>query len=132
MAKLSNDVKDVLNKQKPLPIATADKSGKPNVIFVGMWKIIDDETIMIVDNYFKVTAANIKANPHMAIVAYDSETKQSYQVKGRADYLDKGPQFEEAKAIAESKKFPGKAAVILHVEEVYTQFYGPDAGKRIA
>lgn len=123
---------DVLKKQKPLPIATADETGKPNVVFVGMWKIIDDETIMIVDNYLQKTTANLKVNPRMSILGYDGETKKSFQVKASVDYHEKGAQFEEAKAIAESKKFPGKGAIILHVEEIYTQFWGPDAGKRIA
>lgn len=132
MVKLSPEVKEVIQKQKPLPIATADKTGKPNVIFVGMWKFIDDETIMIVDNFLKKTADNLKANPKLSLVAYDSESKQSYQVKGSVDYLEKGDRFEEAKAMASSKKLPGKAVLIFHIEEVYDSVYGPNAGTKIS
>jgi len=131
MVVLPPEVKDVILKQKPLPIATADNAGNPNVVFIGMWKFIDDETIMIVDNFFKKTAENLKANPKMTLVAYDGESKKSYKVKGSIDYLEQGDKFEEAKAIAESKKMPGKAAVIFHIEEVYNVMYGPNAGERI-
>lgn len=131
MVVLPPEVKDVILKQKPLPIATADNEGNPNVVFIGMWKFIDDETIMIVDNFFKKTAENLKANPKMTLVAYDGESKKSYKVKGSIDYLEQGDKFEEAKAIAESKKMPGKAAVIFHIEEVYNVMYGPNAGERI-
>ncbi len=126
------EVKDVVAKQKPLPIATADKNGKPNVVFVTMWKILDDETILFVDNFFNKTRKNIEANPSMAIVAYDSESKKSYQVKGRISIETSGDRFEEAKKMAESKKLPGKAAVVFHVEEIYNALYGPKAGERIA
>jgi predicted pyridoxine 5'-phosphate oxidase superfamily flavin-nucleotide-binding protein len=131
MVALPPEVKEVIQNQKPLPIATADSAGKPNVVFIGMWKFIDDETIMIVDNFLKKTAANLKVNPKVALVAYDSESKKSYQVKGSIDYLEKGDEFDQASALAQSKKMPGKAAVIFHVEEVYNAMYGPDAGERI-
>ena len=132
MVKLSPEIKEVILKQKPLPIATADSSGKPNVVFVGMWKFIDDETIMIVDNFLKKTADNLKANPKLSIVAYDAESSQSYQVKGSVDYLEKGERYDEAKSLAASKKLPGKGVVIFHVEEVYNAVYGPNAGEKIA
>ena len=132
MVKLTPEVREVIQNQKPLPVATADKNGNPNVIFVGMWKFIDDETIMIVDNFLKKTAKNLKENPKLSIVGYNSESKKSYQVKGSVDYLDKGDRFEEAKRLAESNKLPGKAVVIFHIEEIYDSIYGPNAGKQIA
>ncbi len=132
MVKLTPEVREVIQNQKPLPIATADKNGKPNVIFVGMWKFIDDETIMIVDNFFKKTANNLKDNPKLSMVGFDSESQKSYQVKGSVDYLEKGDHFEEAKGLAKSKKLPGKAVVIFHIEEVYDSKYGPHAGEQIA
>jgi len=132
MVKLTPEVREVIQNQKPLPIATADKNGKPNVIFVGMWKFIDDETIMIVDNFLNKTANNIKENPKLSMVGYDGESKKSYQIKGSVDYLEKGDHFEEAKSLAESNKLPGKAVVIFHIEEVYDSIYGQHAGEQIA
>lgn len=132
MVKMPPEIKDVISKQKPLPIATADKSGKPNVVFVTMWKIIDDETLLFVDNFFNKTRKNLEANPNMAIVAYDSESKKSYQIKGTVDIETRGDKFTNAKEMADSKKLPGRAAVVFHVKEIYDAIYGPNAGKKLA
>lgn len=131
MVKMPPEIKDVVSKQKPLPIATADKSGKPNVVFVTMWKIIDDETLLFVDNFFNKTRKNLEANPNMAIVAYDSESKKSYQIKGTVDIETRGDRFTNAKEMADTKKLPGRAAVVFHVKEIYDAIYGPNAGKKL-
>jgi predicted pyridoxine 5'-phosphate oxidase superfamily flavin-nucleotide-binding protein len=132
MVKMPPEIKDVVAKQKPLPIATADKSGKPNVVFVTMWKIIDDETLLFVDNFFNKTRKNLEANPNMAVVAYDSESKKSYQIKGTVDIETRGDRFTNAKEMADTKKLPGRAAVVFHVKEIYDAIYGPNAGKKLA
>jgi hypothetical protein len=49
MVKMPAEVRETLEKQKPIPIATASKSGVPNVVYVGLLKIIDDETLMLAD-----------------------------------------------------------------------------------
>lgn len=132
MVKMPPEIKDIVAKQKPLPIATADKSGKPNVVFVTMWKILDDETILFVDNFFNKTRKNIEVNPNMAIVAYDGDAKKSYQIKGTVDIENKGDRYASAKEMADSKKLPGKAAFTFHVKEIYDATYGPNAGKKLA
>lgn len=131
MVKMPPEIREVVEKQKPLPIATADKSGKPNVVFVTMWKVLDDETILIVDNFLNKTKKNIEANPNMAIVAYDSESKKSYQVKGTIKVETSGDRYKAAKEMADSKKLPGKSAYVFQVKEIYNAIYGPKAGERI-
>ena len=134
MVKMPPEVQEVINKQKPVPVATADSNGKPNVIFVTFLRIVDDETIQIADNFFNKTRANLNENPQISIVGYDSETKRSFQVKGRVDIMTEGPVYEDVKAWvhARSKAMPMMSAVVMHVEEIYNAMYGSDAGKRIA
>jgi predicted pyridoxine 5'-phosphate oxidase superfamily flavin-nucleotide-binding protein len=131
MVKMPPEVKDVIAKQKPLPFATADKNGKPNVNFVTMWKILDDETILFVDNAYNKTRMNIEANPVVAIVAYDSEIKKSYQIKGTVEIETKGDRYKIAREMADLKKQAGKAAVIFRVKEIYDSSVGA-GGKKIA
>ena len=132
MVKMPPEIRDVIAKQKPLPIATSDKSGKPNVVFVTQWKILDDETILFVDNFFNKTRKNIEANPNLALVVYDSEAKKSFQVKGTVVIENKGDRYTIAKEIADAKKLPCNAAVVLKVKEIYNATYGPHAGEKIA
>ena len=134
MVKMPAEVQETINKQSPVPIATADADGNPNVVFVGFLRVVDDETIHIADNFFDKTAANLSENPRVSIVAYDGEAKKSFQVKGSIEVATNGPVYDDVKAWvhAKSKALPAKAAVIMHVEEIYDAMYGPDAGKRIA
>jgi len=78
MVKLPAEVKEALQKQKPIPIATASKEGVPNLIFVGLMKILDDETLMFVDNFFLKTAVNLSENPKISVLCYDTESKRSF------------------------------------------------------
>lgn len=128
---MTPEIRDVIAKQKPLPFATADKSGKPNVVFVTMWKILDDETILFVDNAYNKTRKNLESNPIASIVAYDSEVKKSYQLKGTVETETKGDRYIIAKEMADAKKQAGKAAVIFHVTEIYDTSVGA-GGKKIA
>jgi predicted pyridoxine 5'-phosphate oxidase superfamily flavin-nucleotide-binding protein len=125
------DVRETVEKQQLLPIATADRVGKPNVVLVGVWKVIDDETILIVDNYLYKTKKNIQENPRMAFIVHDRESRRSFQLKCSVKIETSGKMFEDAKAMAMPKKLPGKSAVVLTVEEIYDAKAGSNAGLRI-
>ncbi len=133
MVKMPPDVQEAISKQSPVPVATADSAGKPNVVFVGFLRIVDDETIQIADNFFDKTAANLGENPQVSIVVYDGEKKKSFQIKGSVEIMTEGSVYDDVATWvhAKSKALPAKAAVVMHVEEVYNAMYGPDAGKRI-
>ena len=134
MVKMPAEVQKTINKQSPVPIATAAADGDPNVVFVGFLRIVDDETIHIADNFFDKTAANLSENPRVSFVVYDGEAKKSFQIKGSIEVATSGPVYDDVKVWvhAKSKALPVKAAVIMHVEEIYDAMYGPNAGKRIA
>ena len=133
MVKMPPEVKEALAKQKPIPIATATKDGTPNVVFIGLMKVVDDETLLIVDNFFLKTAANLSENPRISVLCYDTDTKKSYQIKGSTKVLKAGPQFDEMRKWVQSvnPKLPAKAAVVIKIEAVYDAMWGPTAGKLI-
>lgn len=136
MATMTPRMKEIFQKQQDIVLATATKTGKPNVIVVGAKKIIDDETILISDQYFDKTLANIRENPQVAVTFW--ERTEGYQLKGSVTLKTSGPVFEEtARWIDETgKKFnvplKSKGAVIVKIEEIYTITPGPEAGSRIA
>lgn len=134
MVKMPPEVKETLQKQKPMAIATSSRNGVPNVIYVGLLKILDDETVMLVDNFLNKTAANLAENPRLSMLCYDKEAKRCYQIKGSVKVLTSGPHFDEMrKWVAEvNPKLPARAAVVVKVEEIFDSLSGPNAGKRIA
>lgn len=63
MAKMNQRIREILEKRKVIALATATKNGIPNVVPVGAKKVLDDETILISDQYFRKTLKNMKNNP---------------------------------------------------------------------
>jgi len=134
MVKMPVEVRETLEKQKPIPIATASKSGVPNVVFVGLLKIVDDETLMLADNFFYKTAQNLIENPRIAILCYNSETKKSFQIKGDVMLSKEGENFDAMRFWVHgiNNKLPAKACVMVKITGIYNAMWGPAAGKQIA
>ena len=134
MVKMPAEVRETLEKQKPTPIATADASGTPNVVYVSFLKVLDDETLMISNNFFLKTAANLEENPKMAVVCYDSETNKSFQIKGKIEVYKEGEYFDDMLKWVHgmNEKLPAKAAVIMKITDIYEAAGGPGAGEKIA
>ena len=117
MAKLPEAVRKAIDKQDVFSIATCSSDGIPNVVYVSWLKVIDEDTVLIADNYFDKTHSNILSNPKIAFVVRDKD-KGSFQVKGTIERLTDGPIFEEMQEWVRND-LPRVAAVVLHVEEVY-------------
>jgi uncharacterized protein len=135
MVKMPPEVKETLEKQRVLPLSTASSDGKPNVIYIGILKILDDETLVLSDNYFNKTAKNLEVNPWVAIVCWDQEKRRSYQLKCQVISIEQnGPVFEDiVKTVAErNKSINVRRAIKVKVVEIYEAISGPKAGERIA
>ncbi len=130
MVKLPKNVMDALVKCKPFPLATSSKDGVPNVAYVGAVKVLDDETLLIANNYMKKTLANLQENPVAAVAVWDPENKESYQIKFTVENVDSGELFEQFKE--EFKKYPVHSMLVLKPTEVYNSMRGKHAGERIA
>lgn len=129
--KIPKEVKEIFENEKYHQLATASVSGVPNVSAVGAKYVRDSETIVIVDNYMNKTLDNVLSNPLVAI--FVRREKIAYQIKGKCKYVNKGPEYEEARKWMKSKgeKYPAKGALIITVEEIFNSTAGPEAGKRI-
>jgi hypothetical protein len=138
MVKVPEEARAVFDKQRVIPLATADKSGKPNVVMVAFWWWIDDEHIAVVENFLQKTHENLAATKWGCMVAYNMEIHKSYQVKCRAELVTSGPLYEEGKKRVEEYRkkapveLPAKAVWRLGVEELYFTAPDPNAGKRLA
>ena len=116
MTQLTDEVKKAISQQEVFPVATSDNEGIPNVIYVKYLKIIDDNSVLMADNYFEKTRDNILGNGKIAFVVRDDE-KGSYQIKGAAQRFTEGAMFDEVQKWVPDK-LP-KAAIVMTVEEIY-------------
>ncbi len=117
-------------------LATATADGTPNAVPVGSKKIINDETILISNQFLNKTLANLKSNPKVAVSFW--EGFEGYQLKGTVTIETTGERFQEtAKWIEDMGNkigFPlkSKGAVIFNIEEIYGLAPGPGAGRQLA
>ena len=133
MAAMNARIKEIFDKQQIAPLATATKDGAPNVVPINAKKILDDETILISDQFFGKTLKNMQDNPQVAITIWDN--LEGYQIKGSVSIETSGARFEETaqwiEGIGKALNLPlkSKGAIIMKITEIYNVSPGPDAGK---
>jgi len=118
MAHLPENVKtDLASLKAPVVFSTVDAAGMPNSVYCMLSKVTDD-TVIICDNYFAKTRANIASGSAGTVLFLTPEMK-AYQIKGSLEYLTSGPLYEEIRDSVDPKH-PRVAAVVLHVQTVYS------------
>ncbi len=136
MAKMTDRMQDLFTKVPTAILATATNNGAPNAIPVGAKKIIDPETILISDQFFNKTLANLKTNPNVAVSFW--EGYEGYQLKGTATIETSGNRYEETAAwikdMGDKAGMPlkSKGVVIIKIDEIFGLAPGPGAGKKLA
>jgi hypothetical protein len=133
MVKLNAEMKETFGKIKLFPVATASKSGIPNVVPIAFVSLVSDDTIWIADNYMHKTLANIKENPVVAIYVYDPDTKKCFQIKGNVELKTSGPDFEKMRGMVRGRKpdAPAKTLLVMTVTEVFLCTPTAEAGKKL-
>jgi len=140
--KIPDVVKNCLNgakAQRRLSLSTASSDGIPNAVPIGLLWFKDDETVVLMDNFFLKTKANLESNPRIALTGWEMEEKEGkvalkdgYQLKGSVKFESSGPLYEKIKAEAKAinANYPAKAILLMKVEEIYYVKSGPTAGKK--
>lgn len=128
---IPNEVKKLF-EEALVAFGTASKEGNQNVVPVFWKRILNDETILIMDNFMKMSKRNLLEN-NKVCVSFWSETKEAYKIKGIATYHAEGPIYEEGKKFMQSKGsgLVPKGVVEVRVTEIYTIKPGPEAGKKL-
>jgi uncharacterized protein len=127
MAKLTQEMKDLIGEQKISYVATADKNGKVNVSPKGSIYVVDDETLAFADLYSKKTRENLRVNPHIAIAVVDLKGLKGYQFKGKAELLEEGDIYNDVVCYLQTMplKLPDPQYVVrIKVEEIYNLSLG--------
>lgn len=99
-------------------LTTVSSEGRPNSIWVMSTGLYKNEHIIIADNYFDKTKANILSTG-IASVLFITKEGRSYQLKGTMSYHRDGPFYDFMMEVT-PPKFPRRAAVVLHATEIYS------------
>jgi uncharacterized protein len=131
MVKLTDEMKESLTGTKLVFLATSSKKGLPNVVPIGAFKLLDDETLLISDQFFNKTLRNLKENPHVAISWWGE--KGGFQFKGPVTIHTSDEIFRQDVAWMKELRpnLTPKSAVIMKITGVYLIKAGADAGKKL-
>jgi uncharacterized protein len=131
MVTLTPEIKESLQAAKIAFIATASKAGIPNVVPIAAFKVRDDGTLLISDQYFNKTLANMKENPEIAFSWWAE--KGGFQIKGTVTVHTNDEIFRENIAWMKASwpKFSPKSAVLVKITGVYIVKPDPEPGKKI-
>jgi len=118
MAKLTDEAKNAIKEIRPSLVATASKTGKPNVSAKGSLRVLDDEHILFADIVSPRTVANIRENPQMAVICLDAAARTGCRIWGQATIFNAGELFDQLTAEYAEKNMVVKNVVKVAVQEI--------------
>lgn len=79
----------------PAEIATASAEGEPNVTHLSRVHMLDDERVVLSNQFFSKTTRNLAENPTACVVVIDPTTYDSYRLLVQYERTERrGPLFE--------------------------------------
>ena len=94
MGILTEEMQQVVNKQRLGFIATVCPDGTPNLSPKGTTAVWDDEHLIFADICSPGTIANLQHNPAIEINVVDPIVRKGYRFKGTATILTHGSEFD--------------------------------------
>ncbi len=131
MVKLSDEIKESLAATKLAFFATSANDRTPNVVPIGAFKVLDDATLLISDQFFNKTLANMKENKKAALTWWGE--KGGFQIKGEVTIHTDGGIWRQNVAWMKELRptLKPKGAVVLKITDVFTVIPGAEPGKKI-
>jgi predicted pyridoxine 5'-phosphate oxidase superfamily flavin-nucleotide-binding protein len=131
MVKLTDEIKESLAATKLAFFATSAKDRTPNVVPIAAFKVLDDATLLISDQFFNKTLSNMKENPKAAISWWGE--KAGFQIKGEVTIHTDGEIWRQDVAWMKELRpnLKPKGAVVMKITDVYTIKPGTEPGKKI-
>ena len=120
--KIPKEVKIAIDKTSPICVATVNNEYIPNVIYVHFLKYIDDSTVVIADNKLVKTKNSLLFNPHLSFVVLDTETRKSYQLKGKVQYIQDGEKYQDVLNWVQEERpdLCPKGALYVSINEIFS------------
>ena len=116
MAKLPEEAKKIIARVMPAFVATASKTGKPNVSPKGSFQVLDDEHVVFAEIASPQTIANIRENPQVSILVFDPDTFGGCRISGKAQIIESGELLDSFKAQFAPMKMDVHSVVKVKVE----------------
>ena len=131
MVRLTEEIEESLREAKTAFLATSSQDGIPNVVPIAAYTVLEDGRLLISDQYFNKTLANLRENPQIALSWWGG--KGGFQVKGTVTLHTDDEVFARNVAWMKERwpKFVPKSAVLVTITGVYIVKPDSAPGKRI-
>jgi predicted pyridoxine 5'-phosphate oxidase superfamily flavin-nucleotide-binding protein len=120
MARLTEEAKKAIAEIHPSLVATASRTGKPNVSAKGSLRVLDDEHLLFADVASPRTIANIKENPQVAVICLDTVSRKGCRIWGKGEIINSGEIFNKTVDELANRNMKVNNVVKITVEEVET------------
>ena len=120
MAKLNSEVKRIISEIHPALVATSSRSGRPNVAPKGSFRVLDDDHVIFVEGGRMHTLANLRENPQLSALVFDTEKRQGCRIWGKAEILESGELFNRIAAESASRGMKINHIIKVAVDDVIT------------
>ena len=100
-------------------LTTVNAAGMPNSIYATCCNNFGEDKLVVADNYFSKTRANL-LNGTKGSILFMTNAGKAVQIKGTMSYETEGAAFDDMKCW-NPEKHPGHAAAVMTVEEAYSR-----------
>jgi predicted pyridoxine 5'-phosphate oxidase superfamily flavin-nucleotide-binding protein len=92
---INNQLKDLISQIKPAMVATAAKTGQPNVSPKGSLRVLDEQHLLFADLRSPITTNNLRENPYLSMIGFDPATRIGWRVWGKVvEITDSGDLYD--------------------------------------
>ena len=95
MVTISEEIKNFVNSQKLVYVATVSKDGTPNLSPKGTIVVMNESTLVFADIRSPQTIQNLQNNPSVEINVVDPFQRLGYRFKGECKIINEGPEFDK-------------------------------------
>jgi predicted pyridoxine 5'-phosphate oxidase superfamily flavin-nucleotide-binding protein len=120
MAILSSEAKSMITSTHPGLVATADKSGRPNVSPKGSFQVLDDEHVLFANVHSPRTMANLEENPQVSAIVFDPATNHGVRIWGMAEVQNSGELFDRISSAMAARNVQAKEVVVIRIDNFTT------------
>lgn len=117
MGKLTEEAINCINELKVAQVATASKTGKPNVSAKGTMRVIDADHLVFANIRSPRTVANLKENPQISAIFLNSATRKGCRIWGKAEVVTGGDVIDKLNEEIAARNMKCSEAVIVTVDE---------------
>ena len=129
---ISDEIASLCKRVKTAYIASSSQSGEPHLAVADNLLIADDEHIVFSSWFCYQTIENLKDNPSVSLVMWDSKVNSGYQLLGNVEKIDDGAILNGFAPDKEEAGFPQvESRLTIRIKKILRFNLGPHSDEAV-